>query len=83
MTATAAEPARFTIGDRAGDRLLNMEEIVALTKRAPGTLRWLRHIGKIPPLFNSYGRLFAWESEILAWLEQEQANDAAAAASSA
>ncbi|SNT61912.1 hypothetical protein SAMN05216276_108617 [Streptosporangium subroseum] len=54
-----------------------MGEIAALTRRAEGTLRWMRHMCKIEPLFNSHGRLFAWKSELVAWLDQEQANDVA------
>lgn len=68
--------APFTVSTRKGDRLLQLGEVAGLVRRTDNQLRWLRHAGKFAPLFNSCGRLVAWESEVIAWLEQQQVDDA-------
>lgn len=74
---TVTEPARFTVAGHEGDRLLTFAEVCGLTRMDEGALRWLRHKGE-SPLWKRHGRLVAWESEVIAWLEQERAADAEA-----
>ncbi|MGC5009789.1 helix-turn-helix transcriptional regulator [Streptosporangium sp. DT93] len=64
------------MADRQGDRLLNLPEVAELTRRTENQLRWLRHKGECSALFKTGGRLFAWESDVVSWLEDERAADA-------
>lgn len=58
-------------------RLLTLPEIALLTRLPIATLRYYRHIGKGPATFKAGRRVVAYESDVIAWLEQQRAQEAA------
>lgn len=62
--------------DRTGDRLLQLPEISERTTLEEATLRWKRHRGELPFVFKLGRRLVAWERDVLAWIDEQQAKDA-------
>lgn len=73
-TPPEAKPA-----DRAGDRLLQFNQVSEITTLSPATLRWLRHRGEGPPLFKLGRRLVCWESDLYAWIDDQAAKQQARA----
>ncbi|MBC6462621.1 helix-turn-helix transcriptional regulator [Actinomadura sp. HBU206391] len=64
--------------DRRGDRLLRLPAISEITALSEATLRYKRHCGTGPPIFRLSKNLVCWESDLLAWIDEEAAKDAAA-----
>lgn len=62
---------------RSGDRLLDFEQTLNVTTLTEGGLRWLRHSGEGPPMFKLGRRLVCWESDLLTWIEEHAAKQAA------
>jgi predicted DNA-binding transcriptional regulator AlpA len=54
-------------------RVLHMPEIRELTGMADGTIRSRYHGGTMPCVWKLGRRLVAWESELVAWLDDERA----------
>lgn len=67
--------------DRTGDRLVPFAEVPEITTLSEATHRWLRHRGEGPPLFRLHRRLVVWESDLLAWIDEQAAKEQAEAAS--
>ncbi|GAA4933834.1 putative DNA-binding transcriptional regulator AlpA [Nonomuraea thailandensis] len=61
-----------TMPDRRNDRILRMPQIEELTQVPQGTLRYYRHLGRVPWLRKIGGRLGAWESDVYAWIEAQE-----------
>ena len=47
-----------------------LDEVAALTRQTPSTLRWLRHKGEGPPCAKVGRRLVYRRSDVLEWLAQ-------------
>ncbi|AQZ67614.1 hypothetical protein BKM31_44650 [[Actinomadura] parvosata subsp. kistnae] len=66
------------IADRSNDRLLTFpDEVVELTRIEEATWRWKRHRGEAPFLFRMGRRLYAWRSDVVAWIEAQRLADQA------
>ncbi|MEV4020209.1 hypothetical protein AB0J35_58005 [Nonomuraea angiospora] len=48
-----------------------MPEIAKRTETPEGTLRYYRHLGRVPWLRKVGGRLGAWESDVIAWIDEQ------------
>lgn len=75
MASTAKNPtAKSRL--REGDVLLTFpEEVCALTRREEPTERWLRARKKTTYLFRMGRRLYAWRSDVVAYIEAQRAAD--------
>ncbi|MEU4576661.1 hypothetical protein [Nonomuraea sp. NPDC023979] len=54
------------------------EEVCALTRRTEKTERWMRQHRRTSYLWRSGKRLFAWKSDVIAYLEEQRLADQAA-----
>ncbi|MFI6299576.1 helix-turn-helix transcriptional regulator [Nonomuraea sp. NPDC050790] len=64
--------------DRSNDRLLTFpEEVCELTRMEAATWRYKRHRGEAPFLFRMGRRLYAWRSDVVAWIEAQRLADQA------
>ncbi|MEU8391527.1 helix-turn-helix domain-containing protein [Micromonospora sp. NPDC048843] len=60
------------------EKYLTTEELAALTRSTPGTVRYWRHMGKGPRGIKRGKRVLYAESDVAAWLaEDDQAKVAA------
>lgn len=60
------------------DKYLTTEEVAAITRSTPSTVRYWRHIGKGPRGIKRGKRVLYAESDVAAWLaEDDQAKVAA------
>lgn len=55
------------------DVLLSLPEIAEMTKQPEATWRWKRHTGKAPWIWRSGRILVAWRSDVLRYLNEQQA----------
>lgn len=58
-------------------QVLTLPEIAQLTRLPVATLRYYRHIGKGPATFKAGRRVVAYEADVIAWLDQQRAQEAA------
>ena len=53
-------------------RILTLSEVAELTRLPISTLRYYRQRGSGPPTFRVGRRVVAYESDVLAWLDQQR-----------
>ena len=64
--------------DRSNDTLLTFPaEVCELTRIEEATWRWKRHRGEAPFLFRMGRRLYAWRSDVVAYIEAQRLADQA------
>ena len=56
-------------------RLLSTEEVAAICRTKPGTVRYWRFAEKGPPGFKLGRRVMYWEADLYRWLDEVAAND--------
>ena len=62
---------------KPADRLVQFAEAAEITTLSEATLRWLRHRNEGPPFFTLGRRLVVWESQLYAWIAEQQAKGGA------
>lgn len=59
------------------DKLLTVSEVAEISRLPEATIRWFRHVGKGPRSAKLGRRVVYKESEVLKWIEEQFAADAA------
>jgi len=64
---------------RCTDKLLTLAEVAEMTRLSENTMRWLRHQDKGPKAGKLGRRLVYREKDVIAWVNDQFANDGKAA----